>query len=233
MEAIEANVPVHKVFLQRGIKGALAQQLEHLVRSKGISSSYVPSEKLDRLTTLNHQGAVAQISQVAFKEFETLAAEIISTVKNPLFLLLDQITDVRNFGAILRTAECCGVHAIVVPKQGAAPLNQDAIKTSAGAAFRIPIARTDHLLDAIYYLKASGVQTIAATEKASESIYNLSLTNPTAIVLGSEERGISPAVLKHVDQKASLPLLGEIGSLNVSVACGAFLYEVVRQRSLI
>ena len=121
----------------------------------------------------------------------------------------------------------------MVPKQGAAPLNQDAIKTSAGAAFRIPIARTDHLLDAIYYLKASGVQTIAATEKASESIYNLSLTSPTAIVLGSEERGISPAVLKHVDQKASLPLLGEIGSLNVSVACGAFLYEVVRQRSLI
>jgi 23S rRNA (guanosine2251-2'-O)-methyltransferase len=230
IEAIDADVPVHKVFLQRGIKGSLAQQLEHLVRSKKISSSYVPVEKLDRMSPGNHQGAVAQISQVAFKDFEEIASEIINKEKTPLFLLLDQITDVRNFGAILRTAECCGVHAVVVPKQGAAPLNQDAVKTSAGAAFRIPIARTDHLLDAVYYLQGSGIQTIAATEKAPETIYGLNLKAPLALIMGSEDRGISPAILKAADHRAKLPLLGEIGSLNVSVACGAFLYEILRQR---
>ena len=230
IEAIEADVPVHKVFLQRGIKGSLAQQLEHLIRSKKISSSYVPIEKLDRMAPGNHQGAVAQVSQVAFKEFEEIASEIISREEKPLFLLLDQITDVRNFGAILRTAECCGVHAVVVPKQGAAPLNQDAVKTSAGAAFRIPIARTDHILDALYYLQGSGIQTIAATEKATKNIYELDLNVPLAVILGSEDRGISPSLLKAVGESAKLPLLGEIGSLNVSVACGAILYEVIRQR---
>ena len=230
LEAIEAGTPIHKVYLQRGLKGTLFHQLETAIRKKGISISYVPAEKLQKLTSQNHQGAVAKISQVAYRDFETLAEEVLQREERPLFLLLDHITDVRNFGAILRTAECCGVHAVLVPKKGAAPLNDDAVKTSAGAAFRVPIAQADHILDAIYYLQGAGVQTVAATEKTEHSVYDVDFRGPTAIVMGSEDRGISPSVLKAADHKARLPLLGTIGSLNVSVACGVFLYEAVRQR---
>ncbi len=230
LEAIEADTPIHKVYLQRGLKGALFHQLETSLRKKGISLSYVPAEKLQKLTSQNHQGAVAKISPVGYRDFEALAEEVLQSTENPLFLLLDHITDVRNFGAILRTAECCGVHAVVVPKKGAAPLNNDAVKTSAGAAFRVPIAQADHMLDALYYLQGAGVQTVAATEKTEHSVYEVDFRLPTAIVMGSEDRGISPSVLKAADHKARLPLLGTIGSLNVSVACGVFLYEAVRQR---
>ena len=230
LEAIEADTPIHKVYLQRGLKGALFHQLETSLRKKGISLSYVPAEKLQKLTSQNHQGAVAKISPVGYRDFEALAEEVLQSTEKPLFLLLDHITDVRNFGAILRTAECCGVHAVVVPKKGAAPLNNDAVKTSAGAAFRVPIAQADHMLDALYYLQGAGVQTVAATEKTEHSVYEVDFRLPTAIVMGSEDRGISPSVLKAADHKARLPLLGTIGSLNVSVACGVFLYEAVRQR---
>ncbi len=232
LEAVDSDVPIYKVFLQRGLKGDLFRELESALRKKGISSSYVPVEKLQKMVSQNHQGAVAQISPVHYRDFEPLAEEILQQAEKPLFLLLDHITDVRNFGAILRTAECCGVHAVLVPKKGAAPLNDDAVKTSAGAAFRVPIARVDHILDALYYLQAAGVQAVAATEKTDQSVYDLDFTGPTALIMGSEDRGISPAVLKAADRKAQLPLLGEIGSLNVSVACGVFLYEVVRQRRL-
>jgi len=230
LEALQSDVPVYKVFLQRGLKGDLFGQLENALRKKGVSCSYVPLEKLQKMAPKNHQGAVAQISPVHYRDFEPLAEEVLKQAEKPLFLLLDQITDVRNFGAILRTAECCGVHAVLVPKKGAAPLNEDAVKTSAGAAFRVPIARVDHLLDALYFLQAAGVQVVAATEKTEQTVYEANLTGPTAIVMGAEDRGISPAVLKAADRKAKLPLLGEIGSLNVSVACGVFLYEAVRQR---
>src|SRR5690606_33661621 len=191
---------------------------------------YVPIEKLNRLTRSNHQGVVAQISPVDFHNFEALVEQVIEKEKLPLFLLLDQVSDVRNFGAIIRTAECCGVHGIIVPKTGSAPITEDTVKTSAGAVFKVPIAKVDHLKDAIYYLQASGIDIVAATEKTEAEIYNVDLDRPTAIVMGSEEKGISPSILGIVDHKAGLPLLGRIGSLNVSVACGVFLYEVVRQR---
>lgn len=230
LEAIGADTPIQKVYLQRGLKGGLFQELETAIRKKGIPNSYVPVEKLQKMTSQNHQGAVARISAVGYREFGTLVEEVLQEVEKPLFLLLDHITDVRNFGAILRTAECCGVHAVLVPKKGAAPLNDDAVKTSAGAAFRVPIAQVDHILDALYYLQTAGIQTVAATEKTDQSVYGIDFRGPTAIVMGSEDRGISPSVLKAADKKARLPLLGTIGSLNVSVACGVFLYEVVRQR---
>jgi 23S rRNA (guanosine2251-2'-O)-methyltransferase len=230
MEAIATNVPLQKVYLQRGIKNPLFQKLENLIRENGISSSYVPIEKMERLSKGNHQGAIATISPVAFEAFEPLIERILQNKENPLFLLLDQITDVRNFGAILRTAECTGVDAVIIPNQGSAPLNPDAIKTSAGAAFMIPISKTNHLLDAIYYLQSVGVEVLAATEKTDELIYDLDLTKPLALIMGAEDRGIAPAILKTANYKAKLPLLGEIGSLNVSVACGAVLYEIVRQR---
>ncbi|TAI49685.1 23S rRNA (guanosine(2251)-2'-O)-methyltransferase RlmB [Flagellimonas allohymeniacidonis] len=230
IEAIEAERPINKIYLQRGLQGDLFKELETLIRKKGLSSSYVPLEKLNRLTKSNHQGVVASISPVVFQEFGTLVESVISEKSNAFFLLLDHITDVRNFGAIIRTAECCGVDAIVIPKTGAAPITDDTIKTSAGAAFNIPITKVDHLKDAIFYLQSCDVSVVAATEKAENTLYNLNLVDSCAIIMGAEDKGISPSILKIVDHGAKLPMLGKIGSLNVSVACGVVLYEVVRQR---
>ncbi len=231
IEAINSGKTIDKVFLQKGLKGELFTELETMLRKKAINSSYVPVEKLNRLTKRNHQGAVAQISPIAFHDMETLVLNVMASGKTPLFLLLDQLSDVRNFGAIIRTAECTGVNGIIIQKKGGAPVNGDTIKTSAGAVFKIPICKVDHIKDAVFYMQGSGIKVVAATEKTDNTLYNISFKEPCAIIMGSEGRGINPSTLKVVDAKAKLPLLGTIESLNVSVACGAFLYEVVRQRS--
>ncbi|AUC82348.1 23S rRNA (guanosine(2251)-2'-O)-methyltransferase RlmB [Lacinutrix sp. Bg11-31] len=230
IEAINAKETIDKIFLQKGLKGELFNELEALLRQKGINSSYVPIEKLNRLTKNNHQGVVAQISPIEFHDLDTLVEKTIESGATPLFLLLDQISDVRNFGAIIRTAECTGVHGIVIQKKGGAPINGDTIKTSAGAVFKVPICKVDHIKDAMFHMQACGIKVIAATEKTDDTLFDVSFKEPCAIIMGSEGRGINPSVLKLVDAKAKLPLLGEIESLNVSVACGAFLYEAVRQR---
>ncbi len=231
IEAINSEATIQKVYLQKDLKGSLFSELNGLIKEHKISTSFVPVEKLNHLSKdNNHQGVVATISPIDFYDLETLIDEVMESSKTPLFLLLDQITDVRNFGAIIRTAECTGVHGIVIQNQGSAPLNADAIKTSAGAAFKVPICRVNHLKDVMFLLQASEVQMVAATEKTDDTIYDVDFTKPTAIIMGSEHRGVNPSILKMVDAKAKLPLLGEIESLNVSVACGAFLYEVVRQR---
>ncbi|MBA4746703.1 MAG: 23S rRNA (guanosine(2251)-2'-O)-methyltransferase RlmB [Muricauda sp.] len=230
MEAINAEQPINKIFIQKGLKGELYKELESSVRKNGLSLSYVPVEKLNRLTRNNHQGVVAQISPVQFHQFEELVEQVLSKEQLPLFLMLDGVSDVRNFGAIIRTAECCGVHGIIIPKNGSAPITDDTVKTSAGAAFNVPIAKVDHLKDAIFYLQSSGIVVTGATEKADDEIYDVDFNRPTAIIMGSEEKGISPSTLNIIDHQAKLPLMGKIGSLNVSVACGVFLYEVVRQR---
>ncbi len=230
IEAVNAGKTIDKVFLQKGLKGELFTELETELRKNSINSSYVPVEKLNRLTRSNHQGAVAQISPIAFHDMETLVTNIIESGKIPLFLLLDQLSDVRNFGAIIRTAECTGVDGIIIQKKGGAPVNGDTIKTSAGAVFKIPICKVDHIKDAVFFMQASDIKVIAATEKTDNTLYDVSFKEPCAIIMGSEDRGINPSTLKVVDAKAKLPLLGEIESLNVSVACGAFLYEALRQR---
>jgi len=230
IEAINAKKTIDKVFIQKGLRGELSHELESLLKKEAINNSYVPVEKLNRLTKNNHQGVVAQISPIEFYNIEDLVLNVIETGKTPLFLLLDQLSDVRNFGAIIRTAECTGVDGIIIQKSGSAPVNGDTIKTSAGAVFKIPICKVDHIKDAMFHLQASGIKVIAATEKTDNTIYDVSFKEPCAIIMGSEGRGINPSVLKLVDAKAKLPLLGEIESLNVSVACGAFLYEAVRQR---
>jgi len=232
IEAINANETIDKVFLQKGLKGELFNELEALLRQKGINSSYVPVEKLNRLTKNNHQGVVAQISPISFYDLDELVIKTIESGATPLFLLLDQLSDVRNFGAIIRTAECTGVHGIIIQKKGGAPVNGDTIKTSAGAVFKVPICKVDHIKDAMFHMQASGIKVIAATEKTENTVFDVSFTAPCAIIMGSEGRGINPSALKLVDTKAKLPLLGDIESLNVSVACGAFLYEAVRQRML-
>ncbi len=230
LEAINSGKTIDKVFLQKGLKGDLFNELEQLIRKEAINVSYVPLEKLNRLSKKNHQGAVAQISPVEFHDLETLVLQVVESGKAPLFLLLDQLSDVRNFGAIIRTAECTGVHGIIIQKKGGAPINGDTVKTSAGAVFKVPICKVDHIKDAMFYLQASGINVIAATEKTDNTLYDVSFKEPCAIIMGSEGKGVSPSILKLVNEKAKLPLLGEIESLNVSVACGAFLYEVVRQR---
>ena len=188
---------------------------------------------MDRLSKHNnHQGAVAKISPVKFGDLDTLINDTLKNNSIPLFLLLDQVSDVRNFGAIIRTAECTGVNGIIIAKGGSAPVNAETIKTSAGAVFKVPICKVDHIKDAVYHLKSADIKLVAATEKTDQILYDVNLNQPIAIIMGSEHKGVSNAVLKLSDYKVKLPLLGEIESLNVSVACGAFLYETIRQRSL-
>ncbi|MCF6296788.1 MAG: 23S rRNA (guanosine(2251)-2'-O)-methyltransferase RlmB [Flavobacteriaceae bacterium] len=231
IEAINASQEIEKIYLQKEIKGVLALELNALIKENKISSSYVPIEKLNNLSkNKNHQGAVAKISSISFTNLEELIEKVLDNNKTPLFLLLDQISDVRNLGAIIRTAECTGVNGIIIPTHGSAPVNSESIKTSAGAAFKVPICKVNHLLDAIYQLKAVEIQIVGITEKTNTSLYGIDFKKPTALVMGSEHKGISSSVLKIADAKGKLPLLGEIESLNVSVACGVALYEIVRQR---
>ncbi|MEO0571769.1 MAG: 23S rRNA (guanosine(2251)-2'-O)-methyltransferase RlmB [Bacteroidota bacterium] len=230
LESIEVEKTINKVYLQKGISGDLFRELESVLRKKKINISYVPIERLNRFTQNNHQGAVASISPVGYYNFEKLAEKILNEVDHPLFLLLDGVSDVRNFGAIIRTAECTGVNAIIVPKTGSAPINSDTVKTSAGAAFNVPITKVDHLKDAIYYLQASGIAIVAATEKGGDTLYETDLKKGCAIIMGAEDKGISDSILRLADSQPKLPIVGKIGSLNVSVACGVFLYEVLRQR---
>ncbi len=231
IEAINSGNTISKVYLQKESKGSLISELNGLIKANGISTSNVPVEKLDRLSKYNnHQGAVAQISPIDFYDLDELIQTTLEKNEVPLFLLLDQLSDVRNFGAIIRTAECTGVNGVIIQKNGSAPVNAETIKTSAGAAFKMPICKVDHIKDALFILQASDIKTVAATEKTEDSIFDINFNQPMAIIMGSEHRGVNPSVLKMVDYKAKLPLLGEIESLNVSVACGAFLYETVRQR---
>jgi 23S rRNA (guanosine2251-2'-O)-methyltransferase len=231
IEAVQAGKSVDRVFLQSDAQGELMKDLLKVLKRGDINFTYVPVEKLNRLTPNNHQGAVATISPIGFLTIEELVTATLESQDKPLFLILDQISDARNFGAIIRTAECTGVHGIIIQKSGAAPVNGDTVKTSAGAVFNIPICKVEHIKDAVFYLQGSGIKTVAATEKTEQLIYELNLNEPLAIIMGSEERGINPSVLKLVDEKAKLPMYGTIGSLNVSVACGAFLYEAMRQRN--
>ena len=232
IEAVNSNEEIDKVFLQKGLKGELMKELEGLLRRNEINMVYVPVEKLNRLTKNNHQGAVANISPIGFHSLEEIVEKTCEKEGPALFLLLDQLSDVRNFGAIIRTAECTGVDAIIIQKKGAAPVTADTIKTSAGAAFKVPIIKVDHLKDAVFYLQASGIKIVSATEKTNDSVYDISFKDSIAIVMGAEDQGISPSILKASDHCAKIPLLGEIESLNVSVACAVFLYEAVRQRGL-
>ncbi|WP_330442157.1 23S rRNA (guanosine(2251)-2'-O)-methyltransferase RlmB [Flavobacterium sp. C4GT6] len=230
METINAGKEVDKVFIQKDAQGDLMRELMKTIKKNSVNFSYVPVEKLNRLTHNNHQGAVATIAPVSFHNLEKLVETVLESDKTPLFLILDQLSDARNFGAIIRTAECTGVDGIIIQKQGSAPVNGDTVKTSAGAVFNVPICKVEHIKDAIFHLQGSGIKTIAATEKTESTIYDVNFNEPVAIIMGSEDRGINPSVLKIVDEKAKLPMFGTISSLNVSVACGAFLYEAVRQR---
>ena len=229
IEAINSSKDIDKVFIQTGLKGKLIGQLEALIRKNKINFSYVPTQRLDRLSKKNHQGVIARISPIKFYDINELS-ELISKSKNPFILILDQINDVRNFGAIIRTAEISGVDGIIIQNSSSAPVNSDTIKTSAGAIFNIPICKVNHIKDAIYHLKSMNISIISASEKSEKNIYDVDLKGPLAIIMGSEQKGINKSVINLSNESVKLPMYGKIESLNVSVACGIFLYEVVRQR---
>ena len=230
IEAIEAGKTIDKLFIQKGLHNDLFAELWKLVRLRRINYKHVPIEKINRLTRKNHQGVFAFISPIDLHKIEDIIPQIYEQGKNPLILVLDGVTDVRNFGAIARTAECAGVDTILIPEQGAAAINADAVKTSAGALHKIPICRTWNLKLSLEFLKDSGLQLVSCTEKTDKNIYSPDFTNPTAIIMGSEENGISPEYLKMSDYKAKIPMNGSIASLNVSVATSIIVYEALRQR---
>lgn len=231
IEAVESGKDLESLYIQKGIQGDLLKELRRIIDKHELKYQYVPVEKLNRLTTKNHQGVVAFISPISFHQVEDLIPFIYEKGETPLLLVLDRITDVRNFGAIARSAECAGVHGIVVPMKESAAINADAIKTSAGALFKIPVCRVHSLKKAVEYMQESGLQVIGCSEKNDQSLYDSDFKIPTAIVMGSEEDGISNEVMRIVDRYAKIPLMGEIESLNVSVAAGVILYECVRQRT--
>ncbi|MDD3771780.1 MAG: 23S rRNA (guanosine(2251)-2'-O)-methyltransferase RlmB [Weeksellaceae bacterium] len=231
MEAIEAGKTIDKLFVQKGLQGENFSKLRRLISDYDIPTQYVPLEKLNRLTRKNHQGVFAFLSPIDFYQIEDLLPQIYEAGKNPFLLILDRVSDVRNFGAIARTAECAGVDAIIVPQKGSASVNADAIKTSTGALYNIPVCKEANLKKTIQLLQNSGIQIISATEKASDFIYDADFQPPTAVLMGSEEDGISNDLLKISDKIVKLPMFGNTSSLNVSVACGIFLYEIIRQRA--
>ncbi len=233
MEAIEAGKTMDKIFIQNGLKGDLIFELKNLIHERKLFINFVPKEKIDRLTLKNHQGVAAFITDIEYDDIEQLVPQIFERSEVPFLLVLDGVTDVRNFGAIARSAYCAGVHAIIIPSNGAAPINEDAIKTSAGALHHIAVSKVNNLKTTLNYLKECGISLIACTEKSKDTIYSVNFDQPVAIVMGSEDKGISPAVLQMMDAKASIPILGNIGSLNVSVATGITLFEALRQRALI
>lgn len=231
IETIKAGKPIDKIFLRKGLNNELFNELFQLIREAGVPYQFVPQQKLDRITQKNHQGAIAFLAPIEFHNIEDVLPTFFEQGKNPFILILDRITDVRNFGAIARSAECAGVHTILIPQKNSASINEDAIKTSAGALSKIPVCRTPSLEQTAKYLKNSGIKLVAASEKASNNHFQIDYTAPTAIIMGSEDTGISTKLLEVSDSLAKIPLSGDIDSLNVSVATGVFLFEVVRQRS--
>lgn len=232
MEAIDAGSAIDKIFIKNDTTGDLTKDLMALARERNIPVQRVPLEKLNRLTKKNHQGVVAFISPVPYYDVEEIVTRLFEEGRTPTLIILDGITDTRNFGAIARTADCSGADAIVIPDHGSVTITPEAIKTSAGALFHIPVCRCRNMIDAVRLLKASGVKVVGASEKADYEYTRADYTVPVAIVMGAEDIGISPKILRECDELVSIPMAGNISSLNVSVAAGVMMYEVVRQRGL-
>lgn len=230
IEAIREGRHIDKLFIKKDLQGELASELFALMREHRIVAQRVPVERLNRITRKNHQGAIAMLAAVEYHNLGNLVTSLFDDGILPFIVVLDGITDVRNFGAIARTAECCGVNGLVIAERGSVSVGGDAVKTSAGALLSLPVCRERNILGAVKFLKESGFNVVAVSEKAD---YNYTLgdyTVPTALVMGAEDTGISPEVMTQCDTKVSIPMFGHIGSLNVSVAAGVMMYEVVRQR---
>lgn len=230
IEALKSKKAIEKILLNKGQRNEYYEEIIQLAKEQQVKISFVPQVKFNKYEHLNHQEVIAFTSPISFADFESTVETILEKKENPLFLVLDGVTDVRNLGSIIRTAECTGVDAIILPKNNSAGVNKDTVKTSAGAIFKIPICKVDHIHDALFYFQSSGIQLIGATEKTEQFVYEQEISSSVALIMGDENKGISNSTLKQLDLKVKLPLLGSIESLNVSVACGALLYEIVRRR---
>lgn len=231
MEAIHSGRDLDKIFIQSGLNNDLIRELIQLAKTQGVSYTFVPPQKLAVFSGKNHQGVIAALAAVHFESLENIVHGVFSEGRDPFVLVLDRITDVRNFGAIVRSAEAAGVDAIVIPEKGNAPVSADAMKTSAGALNHIAVCRSHDLRQTLKELHDSGLRVVACTEKTDQLLYNISLKGPLALIMGSEEDGIAPELLRRADDLARIPMLGKIQSLNVSVAAGVLLFEAVRQRT--
>ncbi|HKM93721.1 MAG TPA: 23S rRNA (guanosine(2251)-2'-O)-methyltransferase RlmB [Prolixibacteraceae bacterium] len=230
IEAILSGKTIDKLLIKKGLQGELFKELELLIKEYGIHYQSVPEPKLNRVTRKNHQGVIAFISPVPFYDLDEIIVSTFERGESPFFLYLDQVTDVRNFGAIVRSAECAGVHAVIVPEKGAAQINADAVKTSAGALHLVPVCKVKSGFAALRKLQESGIKVFAATEKANSLYHQLDYKMPCALIVGSEDTGIAPELLRVADELVKIPVMGKIESLNVSVATGVLLFEVVKQR---
>lgn len=230
IEAIESGKNIDKVLMRRDLSSELSRELMAKIKEYGIVTQKVPVEKLNRITMKNHQGVIALLSPVSYQKLEHLVPLFYEEGRTPLILVLDGITDTRNFGAIGRTADCAGTDAIVIPERNSVTVTPDAMKTSAGGLLYVPVCREKTILEAVKFLKANGYRIVGATEKGAQAYTKADYTVPVAIVMGNEETGISDEVIRQCDDLAAIPICGKIGSLNVSVAAGVMLYEAVRQR---
>ena len=230
LEALEAGRQIDRLYLKKGTVSPATDRMLEICREDRVPVQYVPVEKLDRLVQGNHQGVVAQVSPIEYADLPTVVNEALEKGGNPLIVILDGVTDVRNFGAVARSAECAGADALVVPIKNGAPVNADALKSSAGALNRIPVCRAGSIRNTIKYLQSCEIRVAAADEKGEKTLYEGNLTGPVAVVMGAEDRGVSKEVLKLCDERLSIPMRGKIGSLNVSAAAAVMLFEAVRQR---
>lgn len=230
MEAIEAGKEIDKLLIRKDLSGPLSSELIEMARANRVVMQRVPVEKLNKITRKNHQGAIALMSAVTYHRLDHLVPQLFEAGVLPFVVVLDGITDVRNFGAIARTCECAGADVVIIPTHGSVSVGGDAVKTSAGALLHLPVCREQSVLSAVRFLKDSGFNVVAVSEKADINYTTADYTRPTALVMGAEDTGISPEVLRQCDQFVSIPMFGHIGSLNVSVAAGVLIYEVVRQR---
>lgn len=229
-EAIEAVKDIDKILVSKELKGDLIKELLDLARENRVLVRRVPSQTIDRITRKNHQGVLAILSAVTYYRLDHLVPQLYEEGRLPFIIVLDGITDVRNFGAIARTAECVGADAIVIHEHGSVSVGGDAVKTSAGALHHIPVCRERSAAHAVKFLKENGYKVVAVSEKGAVDYTSVDYTDPVALVMGAEDVGISPEVLKLTECTAAIPMFGKIGSLNVSVAAGVLMYEVVRQR---
>ncbi len=232
IEAIEAGKEIDKVIIRRELQGDLSKELFTLLKSRDIPVQRVPMERLDRFTRKNHQGVIAFLSAIAYEHIEDIIPFLYESGKDPFILVLDGITDVRNFGAIARTCEVAGVDAIVIPAKGSVTVNADAVKTSAGALLKIPVCKEQNLTNAIQFLKNSGIKVMAASERGADNYTDIDYKGPIAFIMGAEDTGVSNDNLRIADNLVKIPQFGTIGSLNVSVAAGVLIYEAIRQREL-
>jgi 23S rRNA (guanosine2251-2'-O)-methyltransferase len=230
IEAIRSGREIEKIYVQSGLTNDLIKEMITAAKERKVPYTFTPQQKLNHLSSKNHQGVICVLAAISYSSVDDLVHGVFAGGRDPFFLILDRITDVRNFGAIARTAECGGLDGIIIPDKGNAPISADAVKTSSGALNHLPVARTEELKNTLRQLRDSGIRIIACTEKATKSIFDENLTGPLALVLGSEEDGITPDLLRMADAQVMIPMKGKVGSLNVSVSAGVAIYEAIRQR---